>query len=83
MDKKDIVIFSGKRVRRQLFNNEWHFSIVDVIEILTDSNIPRRYWSDLKRKLKEYSELFNQSLHQKLSRSNAGWRGSAKNALTR
>ena len=31
---------------------EWYFSIVDVISVLTDSNEPRRYWSDLKRKLK-------------------------------
>lgn len=32
---------------------EWYFSIVDVCQVLTDSNNPRRYWSDLKRNLKE------------------------------
>ena len=31
---------------------EWYFSIVDVIDVLTGSENPRRYWSDLKRKLK-------------------------------
>lgn len=31
---------------------EWYFSIVDVIDVLTRSENPRRYWSDLKRKLK-------------------------------
>ena len=31
---------------------EWYFSIIDVIRVLTDSENPRRYWSDLKRKLK-------------------------------
>lgn len=31
---------------------EWYFSIVDVIHVLTGSENPRRYWSDLKRKLK-------------------------------
>jgi DNA-damage-inducible protein D len=32
---------------------QWYFSIIDVIQILTGSNNPRRYWSDLKRKLQE------------------------------
>lgn len=31
---------------------EWYFSVVDVIHALTGSENPRRYWSDLKRKLK-------------------------------
>ena len=31
---------------------EWYFSIVDVIDVLTGSENQRRYWSDLKRKLK-------------------------------
>ena len=31
---------------------EWYFSVVDVIHVLTGSENPRRYWSDLKRKLK-------------------------------
>ena len=31
---------------------EWYFSIIDVIRVLTGSENPRRYWSDLKRKLK-------------------------------
>ena len=30
---------------------EWYFSIIDVCEVLTDSETPKRYWSDLKRKL--------------------------------
>ena len=31
---------------------EWYFSVVDVIHVLTGSENPRRYWSDLKRKLR-------------------------------
>src|SRR3989344_1526890 len=50
-----IVLFNQKQVRR--FYDEkketWYFSIIDVIEILTDASIPRRYWSDLKSKLKK------------------------------
>ena len=58
--QKTIQIFEDKKVRT-LWNNElekWYFSIVDVIEILTDTDRPRKYWSDLKAKLKkEGSEL--------------------------
>jgi len=48
-----IAIFNGKTIRRKLVNNEWFFSVVDIIGVLTESNIPRRYWSDLKIKLEE------------------------------
>lgn len=46
-----IAIFKGKHVRKILHNNEWWFSIIDVIEALTGSDRPRKYWSDLKQKL--------------------------------
>ena len=40
-------------------SGKWYFSVIDVIEILTGSSIPRRYWSDLKKKLAaEGSELY-------------------------
>ncbi|WP_246566725.1 hypothetical protein [Tissierella simiarum] len=46
--------------KSRLENETWYFSIVDVISILTDSNEPRRYWSDLKIKLKnEGNELYD------------------------
>ena len=35
-----------------MYNNEWYYSIIDIIAVLTESNIPRRYWSDLKKKFK-------------------------------
>jgi DNA-damage-inducible protein D len=31
---------------------KWYFSVVDVIEILTGSSIPKRYWADLKKNYK-------------------------------
>ena len=54
-----IAIFQKKEVRKILHKNEWWFSIVDIIEVLTDTPRPRKYWSDLKKKLiKEgYSEV--------------------------
>ena len=52
MDKK-LIIFQDKKIRRTWFNDEWWFAVVDIIEALTGSERPRKYWSDLKTKLKE------------------------------
>jgi len=55
-----IKLFEKKQVRSIWDEEEekWYFSVVDVIEVLTDSDRPRKYWSDLKSKLtKEGSEL--------------------------
>lgn len=48
-----VALFEGKQIRKVFQENEWWFSVIDVIEVLTDSSNPRRYWTDLKRKLKE------------------------------
>jgi len=59
-EKNAIQIFEGRQVR-SVWDGEaekWYISIVDVIEVLTGSDRPRKYWDDLKRKLKaEGSEL--------------------------
>jgi len=46
-----IALFQGGKVRKTIHNDEWWFSIVDVIELLTETERPRKYWSDLKKKL--------------------------------
>ena len=46
-----IAIFQRKEVRKIIHNNEWWFSVTDVIEVLTNTDRPRKYWSDLKKKL--------------------------------
>ncbi len=62
-----IAIFNGKKIRRKSVNDKWFFSIVDVVGVLTDSTIPRRYWSDLKIKLKEEGfELYDKIVQLKL-----------------
>ncbi|KUO76003.1 MAG: antirepressor [Desulfosporosinus sp. BRH_c37] len=54
MDKENAIkLFEDKRVR-VLWHEEqekWFFSIIDVIEVLTETDRPRKYWSDLKSKL--------------------------------
>ncbi len=53
-----VALFEGKKIRKVFHQNEWWFSVIDVIEVLTDSTNPRRYWTDLKRKLKEEEGFF-------------------------
>ena len=58
--KSGIKIFEERKVRTvwDEETEEWYFSVIDVVEILTDSDRPRKYWNDLKKKLqKEGSEL--------------------------
>ena len=59
-EMSSVKLFESKKIR-SVWNEEeekWYFSIVDVIEVLTDNDRPRKYWSDLKVKMiKEGSEL--------------------------
>ena len=50
---KALVVFQGKKIRRTWFNDEWWFSVVDIVEALTESGRARKYWSDLKTRLTE------------------------------
>jgi hypothetical protein len=55
-----IKLFEQKKIRSSWIDDEekWYFSIIDVIEVLTGTDRPRKYWNDLKTKLKkEGSEL--------------------------
>lgn len=59
METAKIALFKGKKIRKILYKNEWWFSVIDVIEAITDSDRPRKYWNDLKKKLvsEGYHEL--------------------------
>lgn len=62
-------LFEGKEIRSiwDVEKEDYYFSVVDVIETLTDSNIPKRYWTDLKRKLiDEGSELYEKIVRLKM-----------------
>jgi len=49
--EKALVVFQDKKIRRTWFNEEWWFSVVDIVEALTESGRAKKYWSDLKKRL--------------------------------
>jgi DNA-damage-inducible protein D len=51
--KKALVVFQGNNIRRKWHNNQWYFSIVDIIAVLTESDNPQIYWRVLKKRLKD------------------------------
>lgn len=57
METTKIALFKGKKIRKIIFNNEWWFSVVDVVEALTDSNKPRVYWHAMKVRVRDEIEL--------------------------
>lgn len=69
----NIKVFEAQKVRTHWDDEKelWYFSIIDVIQILTGSNNPRRYWSDLKRKLEQegFSQLYDNIVQLKLESS--------------
>lgn len=68
-EKKELVLFENNKIRRQMYNGEWNYSIVDIIEILTESKNPNDYWYRLKQRLdtEELSELSTNCRQLKLT----------------
>jgi DNA-damage-inducible protein D len=62
----DIQLFESKKIRSQWDAEveKWYFSIVDIIEVLTDSPRPRKYWSALKIKLEQEGSELSHKLGQ-------------------
>ena len=76
-DKLEIIsnLFEGKEIRSvwDAEKEEYYFSVVDVIGALTNSNIPKRYWSDLKKKLiEEGSQLYENIVQLKMKSQKDG-----------
>ena len=70
-------LFEGTEIRSiwDPEKEEYYFSVVDVVKVLTGSNIPRRYWSDLKRKLdEEGSQLYANIVRLKMKASDGKFR---------
>lgn len=66
----DLIKFETKKIRRIEYNGEWYFSVVDVVAVLTESSIAKRYWTDLKRKLSNeegFVEVYDKIVQLKLT----------------
>ncbi len=48
-----LVVFQDKKIRRIWHDNEWYFSVVDVVAVLTDSTDAKDYWYRLKKREQE------------------------------
>lgn len=58
MDSKDaLIVFEGARIRQKWHDDQWYFSVVDVVRLLTDSVDPKDYWYRLKKRESESSGI--------------------------
>lgn len=66
----NVQLFEDQKIRTAWDEEkeEWYFSVVDVVGVLTETSNPRRYWSDLKRKLKSEgaSQLYENIVQLKM-----------------
>ena len=54
--QKGLIVFQGKEIRRIWYNNEWYYSVIDIIAVLTDQKnfqTARKYWNKLSQRLRE------------------------------
>lgn len=61
-----IKLFQNQHIRSHWDSDtkQWVFSIIDVIQVLTGSERPRKYWSDLKTKLKKEGSQLSDKIGQ-------------------
>ncbi|MBF6592013.1 MAG: Bro-N domain-containing protein, partial [Ktedonobacterales bacterium] len=66
--KASVALFHDKTIRRLWHEERWFFSVVDVVGLLSESAEPRRYWSDLKRRVRDegYRELYAKCVQLKM-----------------
>ena len=65
--EKALVVFQGRKIRRTWFNEEWWFSVVDIIAVLTeqeDFHTARKYWNKLSQRLREEGSEVVTNCHQ-------------------
>ncbi|MEA3293740.1 MAG: Bro-N domain-containing protein [Euryarchaeota archaeon] len=70
-ENNKLIIFQNKRIRRTWFKEDWYYSVVDIVRVLTDSVNPRDYWYKTKKRLgdEEKAELSTICLQLKLEAS--------------
>ena len=83
IDNKSLIVFQGKEIPRVWYNEEWWFSVVDIIAILTEQGdylTARKYWNKLSQRLKEEgSEVVTNCHRLKLPAEDGSMISSQKN----
>jgi len=67
MNNNHLAIFKGKKIRRIIYLNEWWFSVVDVVQVLTDQSdnqTARKYWNKLAQRLRNETSEVVTNCHQ-------------------
>ena len=68
--ENSLIVFQDSKIRRIWHNEDWYFSVVDVVATLTESVNPRNYWNMLKIREKEYGvELYTDCVQLKMQSS--------------
>ena len=70
----EIKLFEEKKVRTlwDAQREAWYISVIDVIEVLTETDRPRKYWNDLKTKLKKEGSQLSEKIGQLKMQSSDG-----------
>ena len=71
-----LIVFQEKEIRRIFHNEEWFFSVIDVVGAIVDVKNARRYWSDLKRNLQKegFNEVYEKIVQLKMKASDGKMR---------
>ena len=75
MESMKIALFRGQQIRRVLYNGEWWFSVVDVVQALidqTDDQVARKYWNKLVQRLRDEGSELVTICHQLKMRARDG-----------
>ncbi len=65
--EKGLIVFQDRKIRRLLYNHEWHYSVIDIIAVLTEQNdfqTARKYWNKLSQRLREEGSEVVTNCHQ-------------------
>jgi DNA-damage-inducible protein D len=72
METTKIEVFKGKQVRKTIHNNEWWFSVEDIVIALTDSNDPKQYINKMRKRDPQLAEGWVQFVHTLLLDTQGG-----------
>ncbi len=69
-----IILFESQKIRRTWYNEEWYFSVVDVIGVLTESLDPKDYWYRTKKRMTEDEQSELSTICRQLKLESFDWK---------